>query len=71
MGENVITYLTFNQISLLVTTDPSFCNSIEQYMHGLMKKANLISASNEKERNRFFNKLLYTIETTKHNLEIT
>jgi hypothetical protein len=40
-------------------------------MYGLMKKANLISASNEKERNRFFNKLITTIESTKKNLDIT
>jgi hypothetical protein len=70
MGENTATYLTFNQISLLVTRDPSFCASIENYMRGLMKKANLISVSGEKERNRFFNKLLSTIEKTRSNLDL-
>lgn len=70
MGENTATYLTFNQISLLVTSDPSFCNSIENYMRGLMKKANLISVSGEKERNRFFNKLLNTIEKTRRDLDL-
>ena len=70
MGENTATYLTFNQISLLVTRDPSFCASIENYMRGLMKKANLISVSGEKERNRFFNKLLSTIDKTRSNLDL-
>jgi hypothetical protein len=70
MGEIMATYLTFNQISLLVTRDPSFCSSIENYMRGLMKKANLISVSGEKERNRFFNKLLNTIEKTRRDLDL-
>jgi len=70
MGENTATYLTFNQISLLVTSDPVFCQSVENYMRSLMKKSNLISASGEKERNRFFNKLLDTIEKTRSNLDI-
>jgi len=70
LGENMGTYLTFNQISLLVTRDPDFCTSIETYMHSLMRKSNLISVSGEKERNRFFNKLLNTIEKTRSNLDI-
>lgn len=70
MGENMATYLTFNVISLLVTRDPSFCSTVEGYMRGLMKKSNLISVSGEKERNRFFNKLLSTIEKTRSNLDI-
>jgi hypothetical protein len=71
IGENMATYLTFNVISLLVTRDPEFCSSVEGYMKGLMKKSNLISVSGEKERNRFFNKLLGLIEKTRHELDIT
>lgn len=62
------TYLTFNVISLLVTRDPAFCANVERHMRQLMKKSHLISVSGEKERNRFFNKLLSMIEKTRNDL---
>jgi hypothetical protein len=71
IGEQMATYLTFNLISLLVTQDEDFCRNIGQHMRLLMKKSNLISASGEKERNRFFNKLLNTIEKTRTELDIS
>lgn len=55
-------YLTFNVLSLLVTSDTVFCDHIESYFKGLMRKSNLISRTNEKGRNRFFNKLIETVE---------
>jgi hypothetical protein len=70
IGENMGTYLTFNVISLLVTQDQAFCRNVEQHMRQLMKKSNLISVSGEKERNRFFNKLLNTIEKTRRDLDL-
>ncbi len=54
-------YLTFNVLGLLITRDPVFCQKIEFYLRGLLKKSNLISLTGAKERNRFFNKLLHTI----------
>jgi transcriptional regulator with XRE-family HTH domain len=71
VGEMKATYLTYNVISLLLTRDPAFCDNVEQHMNQLMKRSNLISVSGEKERNRFFNKLLSTIEKTKNELNIT
>jgi hypothetical protein len=68
IGEHMGTYLTFNVISLLVTQDPAFCRNVEQHMRQLMKKSNLISVSGEKERNRFFNKLIYTIDKTRNDM---
>jgi plasmid maintenance system antidote protein VapI len=70
MGEHIGTYLTFNVISLLVTQDEEFCLNVERHMRQLMKKSNLISVSGEKERNRFFNKLLHTIEKTRAELDL-
>jgi transcriptional regulator with XRE-family HTH domain len=69
-GEQMTTYVTFNVISLLVTRDQAFCSNVEHHMRQLMKKSNLISLSGEKERNRFFNKLLGMIEKTRQNLDI-
>jgi hypothetical protein len=70
IGDNKGTYLTYNVISLLVTQDPEFCNHVERYLRGLMKKSHLISLTGLKERNRFFNKLFRTIDKTKSELEI-
>jgi hypothetical protein len=71
IGENMGTYLTFNVISLLVTQDQAFCRNVEEHMRQLMKKSNLISVSGEKARNRFFNKLLYMIEKTRSDLNLS
>lgn len=57
-----VCYLTFNVMSLLVTTDQAFCNRIEAYVKGLMSKSSLISRVSDKERNRFFNKLIENID---------
>jgi hypothetical protein len=48
-----------------------FCGDIELFLKGLMKKSNLISMTGAKARNRFFNKLLATIEDSKKRLNIT
>jgi plasmid maintenance system antidote protein VapI len=70
IGEHTGVYVTFNVISLLNSRDEKFCTIIENHMRQLMKKSNLISQSGEKARNRFFNKLLHTIEKAKADLDI-
>ena len=64
-------YLTYNVISLLISREPVFCRDVELFLQGLIRKSNLISLSGEKARNRFFNKLLATIEASKKRLAIT
>ncbi|MCD4724989.1 MAG: hypothetical protein K8R63_09100 [Bacteroidales bacterium] len=61
-------YLTFNVLSLLTTTNAVFANYIEKFLMGLIKQSNLISVSGAKERSRFFNKLLQTIEQFKNSI---
>ena len=61
-------YLTYNVLSLLITQEPELCRNVEHYMHSLIKKSNLISLSGSKARNRFFNKMLFTIEESKNRL---
>ena len=56
------TYLTYNVLSLLLTSDPRFCKGVEHYLKGILKESVLISSVNAKERNRFFNRLLQKIE---------
>lgn len=59
------TYLTYNVLSLLFTTDPEFCLGVKNYLNGILKESILISSVNSRERNRFFNKLLSKIEQFK------
>ena len=63
------TYITYNVLSLLITTDPIFCKRIEHYLRGLLKKSTLISSVNAKERDRFFNKLLKKIENFRETID--
>jgi hypothetical protein len=63
-------YITYNVISLLISQDPVFCKDVENYLHGLMRKSNLISLTGSKARNRFFNKLFATVEASKKRLGI-
>ena len=55
-------YLTFNVLSLLTTTNPTFTGHLERYFRGLIKQSHLISSTGAKERSRFFNKLQNTVE---------
>ena len=56
-------YLTFNTLSLLISQSPFFCSNVENYFNKLIRKSTLVSVSGAKDRNRFFNKLLLTIDT--------
>lgn len=55
-------YLTFNVMSLLVTTDQVFTQRVHDYLQGLMSKSTLISKVADKERNRFFNRLMDNVD---------
>lgn len=55
-------YLTYNVVSLLVSDDQAFAESIEKYLRGLTRKSIQISSSAAKERDRFFNRLIHQIE---------
>jgi hypothetical protein len=64
-------YITYNVISLLISQDPVFCKDVENFLHGLMRKSNLISLTGSKARNRFFNKLFATVEASKKRMDIS
>jgi hypothetical protein len=49
-----ISYNTYNVINQLITTNPVFCNQIENSLRNLMQKSTLISGTSAKERYRFF-----------------
>ena len=57
-----VVYKTFNSLNLLYTTKPDFCKKVETYLQGIISSSNLISQVGEKERNRFFNRLLHSVK---------
>jgi hypothetical protein len=68
-GERKTTFLTYNVVNLLTTSDPLFCGKIERFLNGLIKKSIQISTSAAKERNRFFNKLEKQVQAFRYRIE--
>ena len=63
-----IVYINYNTLSLLTTHQESFCDKTEKYLDTLIKNSTLISSSAEKERNKFFNKMIRRVELFKAKL---
>jgi len=63
MDSTTMTYLTYDVLSLAITTNPGFCASKEIFL----KK--LISHVNEKDRARFFNRLLKRIDDFRNSID--
>jgi hypothetical protein len=61
-GDNVSTYITNNGINLLQTYNKSFFQYNYQWSKNLIQKSTLISGTGEKERNKFFMKLIDKIQ---------
>lgn len=68
MDNQRIVYINYNTLNLLTTHQESFCDKTEKYLNNLTKNSTLISASAEKERNKFFNKMKERIEFFKNKL---
>jgi hypothetical protein len=66
-GQRLV-YINYNTMDLLTTQQESFCERTEVYMNNLIKNSALISATAEKERNRFFNKVEEKIMKSKASL---
>ncbi len=61
-GNNVSTYITNNGINLLQTFNKDFFQYNYQWSKNLIQKSALISGTGEKERNKFFMKLIDKIQ---------
>ena len=62
MDEQIVSYITFNTLNSLTTTNRQFCEEIEHWMKNLIKKSTLISGISEKQRFQFFNKIYKSID---------
>jgi hypothetical protein len=50
-------YISFNTVNSLTTTNQTFCEEIEHWIKNLIRKSNLISGTAEKQRFRFFSNM--------------
>lgn len=57
MGDKRVTYLTYNTMNLLTTSNERFCRSMEDFLANVINKSIQISTSGEKERAKFFNRM--------------
>lgn len=60
-----VVFINYNTTDLLTTYQDSFCEKTELYLKTLLKNSALISATAERERNRFFSKLAEKISMSK------
>ncbi|MEO6301669.1 MAG: hypothetical protein ABIP51_00725 [Bacteroidia bacterium] len=54
MGETTYSYISFNTMNSLTTSNPQFCEETEHWVRNLEKKSTLISGVSEKQRYQFF-----------------
>lgn len=64
MDNNVFSYISFNTLNSLTTSNQQFCEEIEHWMKNLIKKSTLISGVAEKQRFQFFNQAYKAIDLT-------
>jgi len=62
-------YNTYNVINQLITTNPVFCNQVENSLRNLMQNSTMISGTSAKERHRFFNTLHEKVKTLRTRIE--
>jgi hypothetical protein len=67
MGDMRYSYITFNSVNSLTTSNSDFCDETENWLRKLETKSNLISGIGEKQRYQFFNKMYSTIN---NNIEL-
>ena len=69
MNGNPTTFLTYNVLNLLITSNPLFCQQIEKSLRILMQESTLISSTSAKDRNRFFIQIIDKINGLRKRME--
>jgi hypothetical protein len=67
-GNGDLTFLNFEVLNYMFTTDSQFCNETYNGLQNIMKRSTLISQGSEKQRNIFFNILRNKVLERKRNL---
>ena len=64
-GGNRMVYLVHNTVNFLTTSDPKFCDEVQEGLKRLVSQSTLISGASEKQRNRIFNRMMKRVEELK------
>lgn len=62
MGDSKYSYISFNTVNSLTTSNPQFCEESEHWVRNLERKSTLISSVAEKQRYRFFSVMFASLE---------
>jgi len=65
MGDKRMSFITYNTMNILGTSQESFCSETEDYLINIINKSLLISTTGERERNKFFNQTEERIQRAK------
>jgi BetR domain-containing protein len=65
MGDKRVTFLTYNTMNVLTTSNERFCENMEYFLTNVINKSIQISTSGEKERAKFFNRMQNSIQQLK------
>ena len=68
MGESRYSYISFNSMNSLTTSNPEFCEESEHWVKNLERKSTLISSVGEKQRYRFFSQMYESIEACRQQI---
>ena len=68
MGHKRIAFITPNNFNLLMTTHEAFCQITVNHIDNLIDKSVLITASAQRQRSKFFNRVEETIQIVKSRL---
>lgn len=63
MGESKFSYISFNSINSLTSSNKEFCEETEHWMRNLERKSTLISNVGEKQRYKFFSLMYKNIDS--------
>ena len=61
-NDTEITFINYNSVSYLSTTNSEFCKNTKNYFHQIQKHSVQISLTGERERNKFFNAMISEIQ---------
>ncbi len=67
-GGNNFSFISFNTLNSLTTSNASFCKETEYWIKNLIRKSSLISGTAEKQRYQFFNNMIKQIESSKEKI---
>jgi transcriptional regulator with XRE-family HTH domain len=62
MGDARFSYISFNTMNSLSTSNAAFCDETDHWVHNLEKKSTLISGVGEKQRYKFFSHMFNSID---------